>query len=206
MTSPVATVATLSEKIDRNVLADFSNLVDFVGGQLVTAVRLATEDQVLNGTGTVPSMRGILATPGLTAITATAGESVADAVYRGIASVGDDFLRADAVVLNSADWTTVRLSKAATAGTYLAASIVEDDPPRVFGVPVVVSPLMAAGAALVGAFNAGSVLYQRETARVSWTEFNEDDFEKNAVTFRAEERCVVAVTRPMAFCKVDLTP
>ncbi len=59
-----------------------------------------------------------------------------------------------------------------------------------------------AGTAIVAEWNY-AVLAVRETARVKWRDAG-PDFEKNAVTFRGEERVGFAVALPDAFVEVDI--
>ena len=52
---------------------------------------------------------------------------------------------------------------------------------------------------LTGAFNAAAQLFDREDANVVISTENSDDFEKNMISIRCEERLALAVKRPEAF-------
>ncbi|ENE5016746.1 phage major capsid protein, partial [Salmonella enterica subsp. enterica serovar Schwarzengrund] len=52
---------------------------------------------------------------------------------------------------------------------------------------------------LTGAFNAGAQIFDREDANVVISTENADDFEKNMISIRCEERLALAVKRPEAF-------
>jgi HK97 family phage major capsid protein len=170
----------------------------------------AVEDEVVNGSGTPPHMRGIMNTPGIgSAGPPGTGETAADAIYAGITALRQEFLEADGIVLNPQDWQTIRLLKT-TTDEYLAGSVISDDPPTLWGKRVVATSVLAPGTGLVGAFGQGAVIFDREQTRVAFAETGAGDtegselFTTNAIRFRAESRLAFAVTRPSAFVEVDL--
>lgn len=55
------------------------------------------------------------------------------------------------------------------------------------------------GKFLTGAFQTGAQLFDREDANVVISTENADDFEKNLISIRCEERLALAVKRPEAF-------
>ena len=54
---------------------------------------------------------------------------------------------------------------------------------------------------LCGAFPGNAALFDRETVNVEMAFQNEDDFVRNLITLRAEERVALAVYVPKAFAK-----
>jgi HK97 family phage major capsid protein len=73
--------------------------------------------------------------------------------------------------------------------------------PQLWGRPVVATQAMTVDTALVGAFKLGAQIFDREDANVVISTENSDDFVRNLVTIRAEERLALAVYRPAAFVK-----
>ena len=73
---------------------------------------------------------------------------------------------------------------------------------RVWRIPVIDTPAIAEGTALVGAFGTGAQLYDREAANIRMSENQEDFFTRNAIVVLAEERLALAVKRPESFVKV----
>ena len=61
---------------------------------------------------------------------------------------------------------------------------------------------MTQNTALVGAFRLGAQLFIRSEGAVEATNSNEDDFKRNLIALRDEERAALAVYRPLAFCTV----
>ena len=74
----------------------------------------------------------------------------------------------------------------------------------IWGMKVVATSAISQGTALVGAFEACASLITKagEGLRVEVANQNEDDFEKNMVTVRIEERILEAVRLPGGFAKV----
>lgn len=207
---PVTTIAHISEALDRALLSDYEELVSFIDRQMTLGVLLAEELQIISGDGTGVNLLGILSTAGIQTYTRGASESPSDALHKGITKVGDAFHNVDGIVLNSADWEGIRLSKT-TTGDYLAGDIIQSDPERLWGYRVVSNPVVAVGTAIVGAFAEAAVLWDREQARLTFTESGladaagKDLWSRNQVRFRAEERIAFGVTRPAGFCNVTLT-
>lgn len=73
---------------------------------------------------------------------------------------------------------------------------------------MIVSPLIAEGTALVGAFGTACKVHDREQARVTFTEAGlgdnagEELFTRNLVRYRGESRLGFEIPAPAAFCKV----
>lgn len=202
---PVRTIAHVTEAIDRALLSDFDALVDFLDNQLRLGVLLAEEAQILNGNGTAPNLRGILNTVGIQT-QAKGADTSADAIYKALTKVRTAFFEPDGICLHPNDWQEIRLAKDAN-GNYQTAPVTDEGVERLFGKPVITSPVIAEGTGLVGAFAVGSTVWDREEARVTFAETGLNDsgqemFTRNLVRWRAEERIAFGVERPSAFCSV----
>ncbi len=201
----VRTIAHVSEGIDRAILMDFDALAAFIDNQLRLGVLLAEENQIINGNGTPPNLRGILNTVGIQT-QALGGDTRPDAIYKAITKLRLAFFAATAIVLHPTDWQSVRLLKD-TNGLYVTSSVTAEDAETLHGLPVVTSPVIAQGTGLVGDFTK-SFVADREQARVSFTESGISDtadtdlFSRNQLRFRGESRIGFGVERPTAFCTV----
>lgn len=120
-------------------------------------------------------------------------------------------MRADAIVLNPADYQTLLLSKDLN-NQYLMGGpgyapygngSYSDSVP-IWGLRVVQSTGVTQGTALVGAFKTGSSVVTKRGSglRVEVANTDVDDFERNLVTVRIEERLTAAIRMPSAFVKV----
>ena len=194
------------------IIEDLPWFMSAINGRLLYNLGLFEENQLLAGSGVGANLAGILNRSGIqTEASADAGDN-ADALFRAITKTAlNSGLDADGIVINPVDYQALRLSKDANgqyfgggffAGQYGNGGIQEQPP--LWGLRTVVTPAIAAGTALVGAFaQAGSVI-RKGGVRVESTNSDEDDFTNNRVTIRAEERLALAVRRPSGFVKVTL--
>lgn len=194
------------------IIEDLPWFMSAINGRLLYNLGLFEENQLLAGSGVGANLAGILNRSGIqTETSADAGDN-ADALFRAITKTAlNSGLDADGIVINPTDYQALRLSKDANgqyfgggffAGQYGNGGIQEQPP--LWGLRTVVTPAIAAGTALVGAFaQAGSVI-RKGGVRVESTNSDEDDFTNNRVTIRAEERLALAVRRPSGFVKVTL--
>lgn len=122
---------------------------------------------------------------------------------------------ADAIIINPADLQTLLLTKdgsGGSSGQYLMGGPAYAPYGNgaygaylpIWGMKVVATSAISAGTAIVGAFKAcASVITKAgEGFRVEVANQNEDDFVKNMVTVRIEERILEAVRLPGGFAKV----
>ena len=68
----------------------------------------------------------------------------------------------------------------------------------------VVTTAVTQGQPLVGAWKAGGQVFRKGGVRVETTNSDDNDFRYNRIAIRAEERLLLAVYIPKAFCKVTL--
>ena len=118
---------------------------------------------------------------------------------------------ADSILINPADLEALLLTKDSNLqyllggpayGSYGNGAYAAN--PRIWGLTVVESSEIPAGAAVVGAFKAGASVVTKsgEGLRVEVSNSDQDDFIKNRVTVRIEERLVLATRVPSAFVLV----
>lgn len=199
-------------KVSDEATEDTDYIVSVINSQLILRLQLVEEDQILNGNGTAPNLRGILNRSGIQTHTSADVDNNADALFHGLTLVSTGaFLPADGIVINPTDYEALRLSKDLN-GQYFGGGFFQGPygngeasiAPPLWGVRTVVTPAIAVGTALVGAFAAGAQLFRKGGIRVESTNSDQDDFVNNRVAIRAEERILLAVYVPAAFVKVTL--
>jgi HK97 family phage major capsid protein len=200
-----APIETLAEwtAVTLQALDDLPQLRSVIDFDLRRALLNKLDDSILNGSGGTPQIRGILNFTGIQTPAFVAATSPADMIAKGIAAVSSTgYGVPNAVVMNPADWWTVRTSKIGTppASFYLWGAPTEAGTPNIYGLPVVADSHMPAGFALVGDFSYAT-FYQRMGVTFI-VGLKNDDLIRNITTIVCELRGTLAVTRPGAFAKV----
>jgi HK97 family phage major capsid protein len=206
--SPVRTLAHW-EAAHRNVLADEPQLRSIIDNELMYGLRLLEDSQILNGDGTGENLLGVLNTPGIQEYAWSDGavspvpDTKADALRRAATLSFLAYYEPTGIVLHPNDWEDIELTKDSQGQYLIAVSVAMGGEPKVWRMPIVDTPAMQEGTALVGAFGTGAQLYDREQASIRISEQHSDFFVRNAIVILAEQRLALAVKRPEAFVTVD---
>lgn len=187
--------------VTEQMLEDVSQIRSYIDARLKLGVELTEEDQLLNGNGTAPNISGILDRAGLTPTELRAGAVTnEDAIFIEMMKVFNaSFVMPDGHVLNPVNWETIQLRKDST-GRYIGAGpFAGPQGPTLWGLPVAVTPSIAAGTGLTGSFKSSAQIFDLGNLRVDVSNSHSDFFIKNLVAIRAEERLALAVYRPAAF-------
>lgn len=180
-------------------------LASAINGRLLNYLRLREEAYLLAKL----KAASITADNTSWANSATASE-IADLIFSKIQAVQSACgFAADAIVMHPKTWEILRLGKL-TNGQYIGGGYFADGQGKqLWGVPVYCSTFAAApvsgsaaGEIFVGAFKACGSVVSKGGTTVEATNTNTDDFEKNRMTIRAEERLALAVRRPAGFIKI----
>lgn len=198
LTVPVSTIAhwMLASK---QILDDAPMLQSHIDGRLRYGLAFAEETQLLNGDGTGVNLHGIV--PQATAYSASFTPAMAtqiDTIRLAMLQSELALFPNSGVVLNPIDWARIELTKS-TVGEYIFAQPQSLAGPTLWSRPVVSTIAMTVDKFLTGAFMLGAQLFDREDANVEISTEDSDNFRRNLVTIRAEERLALAVYRPEAF-------
>ncbi len=201
------TVKTLAHWMyaSKQILADARQLASYINGRLIYGLKLTEEQQILLGDGTGQNLLGIM--PQATAYDAALEAQLAiqnknkmDVLRVAMLQVQLALYPPSGIVLHPTDWASITLTKDAN-GNYLIANPQSTVSQMLWSLPVVPSMSMPQGQFLVGAFMLGAQLFDREQANIAVSYEDRDNFIKNAVTVRAEERLALALYRPQSFVK-----
>jgi HK97 family phage major capsid protein len=201
VSSIVETIAHMIP-VTRRAAADGGQVRQLIDAFLMYGLREEEEDQILNGNGTTPNLRGILQTVGINTV-GSAGTDL-DAIVDGISAIRTDGYEATGLVIHPNDWfSTGFLLAKDSAGNYLLAnpSAPIDQQQVLWGLRVVVTPAMTENTALVGAFRM-AVVADRQQGTIYVSDSHNDWFARNILAILAEERLGFGVLDPEAFCTV----
>ncbi|EEH4116362.1 phage major capsid protein [Salmonella enterica subsp. enterica] len=203
-TSPVRTIAH-TFKASRQILDDAKGLASYIDARARYGLRLKEELQLLSGDGTGANILGIIPQAStfsqkVTLASATAIDRMRLAVLQAVLAE----YPASGIVLNPIDWAAIELTKDGE-GRYIIAQPVNGSVARLWGLPVVETQAMTQNNFLTGAFSMAAQIFDRMEIEVLLSTENEDDFVRNMVTIRAEERLAMTVYRPEAFVTGQVT-
>lgn len=204
VTTPISTVATWL-KISKQVAADAPTLANYINTRLLHMVERRVDSQLVNGDGTTPNISGITDTGNFTAHTPLTAYSALDSIAVAISAVATAEYSASAILLNPSDFWTIQRAKGATNDHYLYASPGGMLGQTIWGLPVVASNAVAAGKLIVADFTQAYQFWQRETATISISDSDSDNFTKNLLTVLAETRCALETRVPAACLYGNLT-
>jgi len=201
-TDKTAVVRTIAwfVKVSRQMLADVPYIQQTIDQRLIYGVLKKEDHEILYGDGLAGHIHGIM--PQVAAmVIGTPPDNRIDELATAITSLTAAGYPPTGIVLNPMDWGGIQISKTPTGMYYLGGPPQAEAQPRLWGLPVVVTPEMTLADFLVGAFSSAAALFDRETATTEISFENEDDFVRNLATIRAEERITLAVYQPQAFVR-----
>lgn len=196
-----AEVVTIAHWIpaSKQILDDASALASYIDGRMRQGLLLAEEKALLFGAGTSGTVHGLVPqAQDFEAAIQVVDETVIDRIRLAMLQSMLAEYAADGIVLNPTDWALIQMTKD-KEGRYIVGNAVNSNLPLLWNVPVVETTGMTAGNFLTGAFGSAAQIFDREGITVEVSTEDSDNFRKNMVTIRAEERLAMAVYRPEAF-------
>jgi HK97 family phage major capsid protein len=188
----------------RQVLDDFTELLSFIKSSLPYYVNLEEELQLLSGDNTGENLHGILnqATSFNSSLLpgASKGWTRIDVIAAAIEQIGiAKEISPTFIVLNVADWWSLRLTKDGF-GRYILGDPQSTVAPNIFGLDVAPTTSIAQGTFLVGNGSAiAAEIRDRMEMQIDISTEHSDYFIRNLVAIRAEKRLALLTKRPAAF-------
>lgn len=193
----------------RQVLTDAGLLQGLINNRLMRGLYLESDAQLLYGDGTNQNLTGLMVDSDVNDVgeiaNGTSDADLAGAMLDHIRNAvtecqKNDFYDVNGVVLNPADFATLETAKGSD-GQYVWVDVSTGGEPRLWRVPVIVSNAISAGDFILGDWNSGSTIYDREQMDIRVSESHSDYFVKNGVAILAEERYGFGIERPKAYAK-----
>jgi HK97 family phage major capsid protein len=197
-TAPVRTIAHWLQA-SKQVLDDIPQLESYINTRLTYGLKLVEEEQLLAGDGTGQNLLGLIpqATP-FDRSRRKVGDTRIDIIRRAMTQLRLSQYQPDAVVLHPTDWEDIELTKN-SLGSYIWGNPSGLLGPTIWGLPVVESTSLAPGEFLVGAFKIAAQIWDRDDVQIDISTEDRDNFIRNMVTIRVEERLALVVYRPESF-------
>ncbi|WP_425154698.1 phage major capsid protein [Candidatus Palauibacter sp.] len=197
--SPVRKIADTVPVTDEQ-LEDVEGVRSYLDNRLRFGLRQRLDNQILNGDGTSPNLRGILNVAGIQT-QAKSTDPTFDAFHKAITKVRlTGRANPSGIVMHPNDWQDIRLTRTAD-GVYILGNPAERGAMTLFGLPVALGDVIAEGTGIVGDFANFSQLYDRRMIEVQ-VGYVDAQFKKGQQTIRADMRVAFAVYRATAFCTV----
>lgn len=187
--------------ITRAQLDDVPQIQGIVDEEMRNGIRERLDYQLINGSGSTPSLQGGLAKSGINSQDGT-GQTPLDALYMGIVLCQKNgFAEPNIVVVNGENWEPIQLMKT-DDGQYIWGHPSEVGPMRVWGRRLVSGFRITKGTAFLGDFN--RMCYAERTGiTVEISDSHDTYFIYNKLAIRAWTRGCFVWKRPLAFCKVS---
>lgn len=200
-TGTIKTMATWT-KLTEQMIADDSNIVNFINDDMPYQLANVIEYQILRGDGSSGNFSGLNQSGNyhdyITGITFANDDTVIDLVLRVKSAMEAAGVTNVMLLLNPSDWCKVLTAKNVNKD-YLIPGIVDVPSKTIWGVPVVTNPFVEAGKFYLGNFAEAGKIVEREDLSIEMDR-EQDDFTKNLMTLRVERRLDLAVMQPKAVC------
>lgn len=202
ISEPVQKIAHFVPVSDEQ-LEDVPGMEGILRDEMMAGIRQRLSGQLMNGDGSTPNLTGFLDNGHTPTDVDTTGDFIADAVDKLIENVRVlGFTEPDAVILNPKDWHGYRRATT-TDGIYIAGSPSDNTPPRLWGLPVVLTTEIAQGSAHCGNYAGFTRLAVRRGVEVSISSEHSTYFINGLQAVKAEMRAAFAVLRELAFAKTN---
>ncbi|HVJ27785.1 MAG TPA: phage major capsid protein [Vicinamibacterales bacterium] len=217
---PIKKIAT-SLKVSDEMLEDAPAIQSYINGRLSLFVQIEEERQLIRGTSGGNEVQGLLTSRSVPVYAGgTAAGNRAVQLFKAMNGLrGSAFLEPDWIVLHPTDWEAIRLLTD-TAGQFYgggpfqgpygsgsnlgASGQVGGALDSIWNKPVYVTGVIGAGTAIIGTSSSAQV-WRKGGMSVEVTNANEDDFLRNLIAIRAEERLGLAVYRPTGFVEARIS-
>lgn len=193
-------IAHVSEQIGHYAIEDNSNLEAFVESEMLYGLRVALENQVLNGSGTAPALRGILNTSGIQ--TQAFATNTLTSVRKAITKLESTGYAPAVLAISAADWEALELLSVTSGATDVRGVPVDAITRKLFGVQAVISNALPADTAVLLDSSAVSIDTDG-MIDTRWSDAVSDDFVKNFVRCRVEGRFGLSVFKPAGIVSVE---
>ena len=202
LTGETASIPTVAHyvNVSRQAMDDVVGLGEFLRTVLIWGLRREAERQMISGDGTAGTMEGITATArtfDTTILAPSAGYKIADLLAAAACQLSENGYTADFFIVHPRTWLRAILTKD-SQGQYIIGGPQSAVTRQMWAMKAVVSDQIATTRFIVGDSNA-AMLRPRMEATVDISDSHDQNYVKNLLTIRGEERLVLQKLRPDGF-------
>lgn len=184
-------------------------LMDHIEMRMGQLIPHEEDEQILKGDNIGTNYNGIMNRDGVRdydpdLVGADAADTAIDVIRRGIAQQETFEHVVTGAVLHPIDWMKVEITKGEDEH-YVMAMVQTLAGPIIWQVPVVKSTAMTLGQFLLGDFQMGARIWDRQQATIRFFEEHEEYAAKNLILVRGEQFSLLEVMLPGAFLRGRLT-
>lgn len=202
MTAVQAGVKTVAHflNITRQAIEDVGQLQAYLNFRLLGGLQDREDYELLRGDGSGQHVIGLMpSAENYGSENYAPGDTYLDKLSRAIENTENNFTKVTGIVLHRSAARAISRIKtdeggSANTGNYLMGGPADMPfPMRIWGIPVALTNAIPATQYLVGDFVQGAQIFDRMRAEVAVSYENGDNFTKNIVTLRAEQRFALAI-------------
>jgi len=191
--------------VTKTIMADAPRLVTWVDVFLIDGVKRRLHNQLVSGLGTGQDLRGLYSIIGI--LTQAKGvDTVLDAVHKAITKIrvqNQGAYEPKVVGIHPTDMEAILLAKD-TQGRYLMGGPQASQDVTVWGLKPIVHPVFPVGKPMVCDPSMAELVIRLGVSS-SFSDSNQDYFEKGIITLLGTMRAAFGTNFPTAFCEVDTT-
>ena len=207
VTKPTLATATVVDIgsyaiVTNQLITNEAAFASYINAKMQYKLRLAVENQIVNGNGEATQLSGLLKSGNYTDKTAAAraglpksGATLFDFALLLKAEFEKQFISPQNILLNPADWTQLCLLKD-SRGYYLLGGPQSLASKSLWGVPVITSSLVPSGKYIMGDFTQAATIYEREALQFRISDQDAENFKSNLYTLRVTRRLAFSVELP----------
>lgn len=195
-------VATIAHTLDahKNILDDEPRLKTFLNTRMAEGVKYAEDFDLLHSVGdNAETLDGLFNVEHVGRYTGQASDKFSVQIRRAITKAQLAEYDPTGIVISPEMWEQIEVEEDGYGGFRVAVNVAVGAVKQVWHLDVAATTAMSDQNFLLGAFGLGAQLHDREAVSVTMSTENNDNYERNVVTFRAEERIALEVPRPEAF-------
>ena len=206
--NPVETLAGVVD-ISMQLLDDMPILNSFLPNMLRSEIDEKEDNTFLYGTGVAPVLGGLSLAANHTDFTRTSQVTTAqimDLLMQAITRLKLNNQNPNGILLNPADWLELFQLKD-TTNNYIRGLSFDQTTSTLFllGVPVYEHNAVTAGDYFVADWTRNAMIFDRMGVTIDFSTENNDNFEKNIVSVRAEERLAFVVMKQLSTIYGDIS-